>query len=53
MLAHPVVGIRTSGTAIGTGICMTTGTATGTRMGTWTDKIFLSGSKQENINLFE
>ena len=32
---------------------MTTGTATGTRIGTWTDKIVLSESKQEEINLFE
>ena len=32
---------------------MTTGTVTGTRIGTWTDKIVLSESKQENINLFE
>ena len=26
---------------------------TGTRIGTWTDKIVLSESKQEKINLFE
>ena len=32
---------------------MTTGTATGIRIGTWTDKIVLSESKQEKINLFE
>ena len=32
---------------------MTTGTVTGTRIGTWTDKIVLSESKQEKINLFE
>ena len=31
---------------------MTTGTATGTRTGTWTDKIVISESKQEKINQF-
>ena len=32
---------------------MTTGTGTGTRIGTWTDKIVLTESKNEKINLFE
>ena len=32
---------------------MTTGTATGTRIGTWTDKIVLSESKEEKINSFD
>ena len=32
---------------------MTTGTGTGTRIGTWTDKIVLTESKKEKINLFE
>ena len=46
------MGITTSGTAIGTGIDMITGTATGTRLGTWTDKMVISESKQEkSINL--
>ena len=32
---------------------MTTGTAIGTRIGTWTDKIVISESKQEKINQFD
>ena len=30
-----------------------TGTVTGTRIGTWTDKIVLTESKKEKINLFQ